>query len=345
MIPAGGQAPVTSRTIHSSVASTMIAATSSWVSGADFGTLKPWSAGYDGQLGALGKLLGATHRVTLALDHQHRDAGAGELGHPRLLGSARRVQREGQRQVRRRRRGTSRCGPPSGRRRSVRRPRAGCGAGSSRRRSAAPSSSVGGGGGDLPAGHPPGLLQPDHGDALAGQRGRQRVRSWVSMPTAGAVAEQQRGDGVAGPADVTSRASPCGVGIVRTSLMCPLSPTMAPTAQASGSGASSSGPLLRTLPTIVDTGYASSSPGAAGSSSASRSRRRPGARVEPGRPALRLAPSAASGRGCGPGRPRPGWSAPCRSTGTGPGRPRRGRVAPDLVEPGHRQHAPVAWAG
>ena len=69
----------TSRTIHSSVASTTIVQRLVLAErAARFGTLKPWSArGYDGQVERpVGELLGRAHRVPLALHHQRRHAGA-----------------------------------------------------------------------------------------------------------------------------------------------------------------------------------------------------------------------------------------------------------------------------
>jgi hypothetical protein len=52
--------------------------------------------------------------------------------------------------------------------------------------------------GDLAAGHPPGLLEAVHGDALAGQRQGQGGQVVGVDAGSGAVADQERGDRVPG---------------------------------------------------------------------------------------------------------------------------------------------------
>ena len=141
----------------------------------------------------------------------------------------------------------------------------------------------------------------------------------------------------------SSRASPLGVGTIRsTGISSPLPEgTSSRGRSSSGRGSTSSGPLFLTLDTSVETGNASSRPGAAGSSSASRSSLPFVARVEPGVVPLR-----------GEHQRHPVVDVAERvlraggQHGAGPPEPRRvvlglGRVAPDLVEPGHRQHATV----
>ena len=116
-------------------------------------------------------------------------------------------------------------------------------------------------------------------------------------------------------------------------------------ASSAGMGSTSSGPLLRTLLTSVETGKASSRPGAAGTSSESRSSRVGDGRVEPRRPPVALdhqrhpvVDVADRVLGLG-GQHRAGPAEPVGVV-LGPV-----GVAPDLVQPGHRQHPAVLAGG
>ena len=89
---------------------------------------------------------------------------------------------------------------------------------------------------------------------VAGQVPRERHEVAGVDAAAGAVAEQQGGDGPARPVP-TSRASPCVAtrrSVIRLRRIA--STLMRPGTSSSGSGSSSSGPLLRTLLTALETG-------------------------------------------------------------------------------------------
>ena len=192
--------PATSRTIHSSVASTTTAIASSSLTPLRFGGREAVvAAGYDGQVDVRGELVGPPERVVLAL-HDER-------GHPGADAAPRAA--------------TSRAGPagaagrpapgsrpPEGASRSARP--------SGPRRSGRPTTSgvrvrsVGRGGGeadvegrrragDLAAGHPPGLLEQQHADALPRQVPRPAPPGRGCRCPAGAVAEQEGGDRPARP--------------------------------------------------------------------------------------------------------------------------------------------------
>ena len=163
-----------------------------------------------------------------------------------------RVQREGERQAAARRRARGRSGRRSGPRRSGRRRPAGCARAAVSAAATSASSRVGRRGRDRAPGDPPRLLEPDHRDARGGAgRAASASRSRVSMPPpapwlSSSVATGRRAR------SVTSRASPCGVATRRSLLM--RSAARAPGPSSSGSGSTSSGPLLRTLLTSVETG-------------------------------------------------------------------------------------------
>ena len=170
----------------------------------------------DGHLDAVGELLGTAHRVPLALDHQGREADAEQLVDPRGLRAARRVQREGQAQAAARPQPRGGPGGRPGAGRAAAHHQRGAGA---HRRGGRAQPVVEGRrrGGHLAAGHPPRLLEADHGHVVAGQVGGQRLEVGGVDAVAGTVAQQQRRDRAAGPGSVTSRPSPCGVPIMRSS--------------------------------------------------------------------------------------------------------------------------------
>ena len=198
-----------------------------------------------------GNSSGRAERVVAALDTSVGTPAPSELVEPGLLRLARRVQREATAP------GSRRPELPAPYRQADRAPalaaadddrRAGTRSGVTAARS--PTSRVAGAGRDLPAGPPPRLLDQHHGDALRGEaRSPARSRSRASMPppapwlsrTASAIGRVPR-------ARVTSRPSPSGVGDDPVSA---LAHRRTPRA---GIGSTSSGPLLRTLPTAVDTG-------------------------------------------------------------------------------------------
>ena len=142
--------------------------------------------------------------------------------------------------------------------------------------------------------------------------------------------------GLCATADVTSRASPCGVAMVRIVGLDHDAAT-----SSSGSGSTSSGPLLRTLPTSGghrDTPRAARArPGPAG-----RAARPLDARVEPGSPAVALDHQRHPVVDVAQRRPRPAVVSTVQVQRNRSGSSSvAGRVPPDLVEPGHRQHAAV----
>ena len=182
----------------------------------------------------------------------------------------------------------------------------------------------------------------------AGQRARRaRARSGASIPPPAPWLRSSVATG-GGPGDVTSRASPCGVGIVRTSLMSAIVTDDRP------HGVSASGQRLDQLGSVVaDVGDHRGHRVGLEPSRRGRLQQRqqvlavaPGARVEPGRPALRRStisgirswmwPSAVLGLG---GQHRAGPAEPVRVVLVA----RRDRARSRRARPSPARRRP--WAG
>ena len=236
--------PITARIIHSRVASTRIAIVSSSLTGPRCGHGEAVvAAGEDAHVGVFGELVGSAEGVPLALHDQGGYAGADQLVDPGLLGTARRMEREGQRQAAHRPeidgapgRRAGPCRPATDDQRRGRAQPA--------RGSAQSLVERGRGRGDLAPGQHPRLLEADHGHALPGQRGGQGRQVAGADAAAGTMAEQQGRDRPPGPVGDGAR-------LAQRSREPRLAPGHGvPThvsASSSGSGSRSSGPLLRTL--------------------------------------------------------------------------------------------------
>ncbi len=182
------------------------------------------ATGHDDGLDVGGQLLGAAHRVALALHHQQRQPGPAQLRQARALGATGRVQRERQRQH------PHRAQAPGA---ACRRARPGRAAADEQGHASAqasapatsPSSSVGGGVAIRRPATFQGCSSRTTVKPRRGSRSASSSRSQVSMPAPAPWLSSRVARGL-GARSVTSLASPCGVAIRRSVLVTDASPAV-----------------------------------------------------------------------------------------------------------------------